>query len=47
MKKATIVRFRSAITGMFVTAQFAMRHPLTTIRHTMRRRRARKRGSQD
>ena len=33
-----IVRFRSAITGRFVSAAYALRHPLTTIKHEWERR---------
>lgn len=32
-----IPRWRSAITGRFVTALYALAHPATTIKHALRR----------
>lgn len=36
-RQSRITRWRSAITGKFVTALYALAHPATTIKHAMQR----------
>lgn len=34
--KRLVIRFRSAITGQYVTSEYAKQHPDTTVRETQR-----------
>jgi len=42
-KRAKNVRYRSAVTGHFVTEGYAKKHPKTTVKETVKSRKAKSR----